>query len=136
MKIYLDNVNLLSNSGPNNFAKRLVKGLSLKGHNVTWKKDNPKNYDVSLSFIEKTKDVRSDRPNVLRIDGIWFKKEEVEAGLNQPLIHSYLSADAVIVQSEFDSKMIGKFFGDRKRHVIRNGIEIDIPNTIEIADAI
>lgn len=139
VKIFLDNVNLNSNSGPNNFAKRLKECLTEKDHSVYWSESYSSDYDVSLSFINRTKMINDDRPNILRIDGIWFKQSEIERGLNSPLEHSWKNADAVIVQSLFDKKMIESFFHSRENnnvYVIRNGIETKIPKTFEVADAI
>ena len=46
MKIYLDNVNLGSSSGPNSFARKLKDSLLDMSHSVT-----DVNPDVQISFI-------------------------------------------------------------------------------------
>lgn len=142
MKIYLDNVDLRSESGPNTFAKRLVKELSNSGVKVLWQGDmskgdpNELDYDASLSFITRTNFVREDRPNILRLDGIWFKESDIELGANNDLMRSYAKADSVIVQSKFDSRMIELWFGKKKHHVIRNGIETKSLDVINLPDSL
>ena len=49
MNIFLDNVKLGSQTGPNHFGKKLVKYLLKRGHTF----DQRKVPDAQLSFIEK-----------------------------------------------------------------------------------
>lgn len=120
MKIHFDNVSFSSRSGPNTFASRLAKQLIEEGNEVI---EDGTNADVSLVFIE-----RSGKPLakklVQRLDGIWFKPGE--SFKNAGISATYQAADAVIFQSQFDSKMCSKWLGSCKRpKIIHNGIEIN-----------
>lgn len=121
MIIAFDNVNFNSNSGPNTFGQRLAKQFKKMGHKVVF----PNQYhDVMLSFICQTNYPAPGAKKVLRLDGIEFKPENFEAN-NRFIKSAYYSFDHVIIQSEFDKKMIEKHFGTRSDcTVIHNGIEL------------
>lgn len=120
MKIFFDNVNWSSSSGPNSFAQRIAEQLSLDGHIVADQGD----YDIALVFIEETRALRNDKPKVQRLDGIWFKHDEYETK-NKQIRACYDSADAVIWQSDFDKGMTTRWWGEPHGlgTVIRNGIK-------------
>ncbi len=119
MKIYFDNVDFNSRSGPNQFGLNLAKQLSYMGHTVA----DPQDTEVQLSFIELTKRVA---PTCLRLDGIWFWKDKDYKRLNLGIENSYKIGEAVIVQSEFDKKLVEKYFGLRSNiQVVHNGISFD-----------
>jgi glycosyltransferase involved in cell wall biosynthesis len=121
MKIYFDNVNFESeHTGPNCFAKRLAIQLGNLGHQIA----DPDDYDVALVFIEPTSKLDISKPFVQRLDGIWFKPEQMSSGMNNAIKHCYQNANSVIWQSEFDKKMTQRWFGDRTGVVISNGIEL------------
>lgn len=123
MKIYFDNVNFDSSSGPNSFGARLANQFDKMGHEIV--KENHLPYDVFLSFIQQTERSKPYSKKVLRLDGIWFKPENFEAN-NLAIKHAYFSFDHVIFQSEFDKKMVEAHFGKRSDcSVIHNGIEIE-----------
>lgn len=123
MKIYFDNVNFGSRTGPNTFAHRLANRLALSGHELADYDD----YDVMLSIIEQTRQHLLGKKRVQRLDGIWFRPDEFLAK-NINIKATYLDTDAVIWQSEFDKQMTQKWWGAPKRGVvIHNGIDkIDV----------
>lgn len=119
MKIYFDNINFESTSGPNQFGLFLAKQLSYDGHIIA----DPQDCDVQLSFIQQTKKVA---PTCLRLDGIWFWADRDYKELNKPIEQSYHNSEAVIVQSEFDKELILKYFGEHKNmHVVHNGAPLE-----------
>jgi len=116
MKIQFENVNFSSRSGPNGFGLKLARQLSADGHTLT--NDDP---DVRLSFVQS---INNFAPMVLRLDGIWFNTEQDWKSLNKPIKESYDYASAVIVQCQFDKKLVSSFFGERDNiHVIHNGTD-------------
>lgn len=121
MKIYFDNVNFDSSSGPHTFATRLAQELSLQGHVIADCDD----YDVALVFIEKTQRLNTKKPFVQRLDGIWFRPDEF-ATRNVNIKTTYYFASSVVFQSDFDKTMIQKWWGEHKSgHIIRNGIKLE-----------
>ncbi len=121
MKIFFDNCDLGgSRTGPNTFARRLALELSKRGHVVA----DPSDYDVALTFIERSLLVDSKKPLVQRLDGIWFHPRDIKTK-NISIKNTYDQATEVIFQSDFDRKMVEKWFGPKERgNVIRNGIEL------------
>ena len=131
MKVYFDNCDLGgSRTGPNTFGRRLAIELSKRGHAIA----DPSDYDVALVFIEKTPLLNLEKPFVQRLDGIWFKTDEIHAK-NRNIKATYGQASEVIFQSDFDRKMAETWFGTKEHgSVIRNGIElseVDISPDIE-----
>lgn len=121
MKVYFDGVDFAAeHTGPNCFAKRLAIALGNLGHVAA----DPDDYDVALVFIEPTPRLDPKKPYVQRLDGIWFKPEQMAAGMNRGIHAAYDAATHVVWQSEFDKKMATKWFGDRPGTVIPNGIEV------------
>jgi glycosyltransferase involved in cell wall biosynthesis len=121
MRVFFDNVDFGSRTGPNTFANRLAKKLVSMGHEVV-PFEQP--HDVHLAFIQFTRTPKVQN-TVLRLDGIWFKPEGFEHN-NRFLKQSYQFAKSVIVQSKFDYDMIERHFGKRdRRFVIHNGIQIE-----------
>ena len=125
MRIFLDGVNLSSNSGPNGFAKKLSLGLTALGHTIVDDKPN-----AQVSFISINKLIAS---CALRLDGIYFNSTQDFERLNDPIKASYDVADAVIVQSQFDKMLIENYFGKhRSISVIHNGVSFDEINSIPV----
>ncbi len=130
MKIYFDNVNLSSLSGPNSFAQRLAGAFYNRGHSLVEHNENP---DVSLVFIEPTHLLPRNVPVVQRLDGIWFKPGEFETK-NVNIKRCYKSADAVIWQSKFDHDMITKWWGQPTvGEVVHNGIDLNPVTEITVS---
>ena len=123
MKILLDNVNLISNSGPNSFARKLKKQIDETEHEI---RDLPaKDFipDVQLSFIAA---YNKFAPIVQRLDGIYFNTDQDFTGLNKPIEATYNLSDAVIFQSEFNKTLTQHYFGNHKNSfVIHNGTDLD-----------
>ena len=70
MNVFLENVNLNSNTGPNYFAQKLKKYLGFRG--ILF--DNSLKQDIKLTFIESNGQ-RNDLPMVQRLDGIYFNSK-------------------------------------------------------------
>lgn len=125
-KIFFDNFNETSNSGPNSFGKQLKEAL-IRTNEWEITENNP---DIQLSFIEiiRNKNV----PIVLRLDGIYHNSTQDYNALNAPIKAAYQLADAVIIQSNFDKQLIETFFGQHKNStVIRNGIDLNFVDNIK-----
>jgi hypothetical protein len=109
-------------TGPSTFATRLGVALEDRGHALVDPHDRP---DVDLVFIEPVRPYAPGAAVIQRLDGIWFKPNEIQAR-NVGIRHCYHSAKAVIWQSEFDKKMALKWLGiPQAGVVIHNGISLD-----------
>lgn len=125
MRIHFDNVFISSGAGsrtgPNVFAERLARELMRTGHEIV---DHGPDADVSLIFIE-----RSGQPlakyTFQRLDGIWFKPDEYHTK-NVGILETYRSVNTTIFQSEFDFKMVKKWWGAPRNGgaIIHNGIDL------------
>lgn len=132
MRVYFDNVNFHANTGPNVFAKRLAETLMSMGHEIASHKD----YDVALVFIEKTQNLRSDRPYVHRVDGFWFSQKDYYSKANDSIEEAYSCAKSVVFQSDFDKKFFFKRFGERNdTNVVLNGCELPNKRMFEVDNA-
>tara|TARA_E500000331_G_scaffold356388_1_gene414607 strand:+ start:1663 stop:2577 length:915 start_codon:yes stop_codon:yes gene_type:complete len=120
LKIYFDNVDFNSSTGPNTFGKRLALEL-VENFSVEIVGPND-NYDVFMCFIEPTHRPRSGSLFVQRLDGIWFKPEQYESH-NKLIKWAYDNSDCVVWQSDFDKKMTQKWWGEKTGQVIHNGIK-------------
>ena len=119
MRIFFDNVDFSSSSGPNSFGVKLASALVSMGHQITH--ESP---DAQLSFIQANVKLA---PTVLRLDGIYFNNEQDWKAMNDPIKSSYDRADAVVVQSDFNRRLITKYFGEHSSiHIIRNGTALDV----------
>ncbi len=119
MKIFFDNVNFSSSSGPNTFALRLAENLYNRGHEIS----NVPDCDIHLSFIEQSYPKHPRSKLIQRLDGIWFKPDEF-ISKNANIKTTYNTADHVIWQTEFDKVMITKHWGMRSGDIIHNGIKL------------
>ena len=124
MKLFFDNFDLNSNSGPNSFGRQLLFELKRKGHQIDFQ--NP---EIQLSFIQIA---QKNAPKIIqRCDGIYHNSAGNYLLQNQPIQQSYNIADGVIIQSQFDKKLINSFFGERKKcFIINNGTDLNYINSI------
>lgn len=123
MKILFEGVDFSSpyRNGPTVFARRLALQFLGMGHVIADQDD----HDVVLTFIEPFfKDYN--KPQVLRLDGIWFKDIFEFRTKNVGIKNCYECADHVVFQSDFDKNMITHWWGKPAAYtVINNGIAID-----------
>lgn len=121
MRVYLDNVDVSSSSGPNSFGKKLLGEMKKRGIDAST--DPSLMADAQLSFI--TLRHRRSSKLALRLDGIYFNTRQNWEDLNAPLASSCSIADLVIYQSHFNKRLTEKYFGEAKRSVvIGNGADI------------
>lgn len=99
---------------------RLAQQLSLNGHVIADSDD----YDVAIVCIEPSTRLLPGKPFVHRVDGIWFSPHEFQTK-NVNIKRTYEQANHIVFQSNFDQKMVEKWWGVREnRSVIRNGIDL------------
>ncbi len=128
LRVYFDNVNFSSNTGPNSFASRLANILVETGKiQVVPATDD---YDTFFCFIEPTVQPNPKSNFVHRLDGIWFKPEQFKTH-NARIKWAYNNCDTVIWQSEFDRGMTTKWWGERSGSVIHNGISLNAAKPTE-----
>ena len=132
MNIFFENVNFDSRSGPNSFGRKLSKQFIKNGHTIVL--GQPKEIpDVQLSFIASSIKIA---PMVQRLDGIYFNSDQDFDSLNIPIKSTYLLADDVIFQSEFNKALTFNYFGIKENHqVIRNGTDIELIQSIDPIDS-
>ena len=127
MKIFFDNVNINSNSGPNSFAKKLIPQLQKKDCKITKLSEA----DISLCFIESSIKGKLEVPRVLRLDGIYFNTVQDYKAQNENIKRTFDLSDGVVYQSDFNKNLIESYFGVHSRStVIHNGADLKtIENT-------
>ena len=125
MKIFLENVNLQSDSGPNSFAKKLMPHLNKMGNEFV----SSKEADVSLCFIESPADISC--PRLLRLDGIYFNTSQDYTRMNKRIRDTYHNSAGIVFQSDFNRELITRYFGEHENTtVIHNGADEEtIKNT-------
>ena len=129
MKIFLDNVNLNSTSGPNHFGTKLNKYISRLGATCTTNLDES-SLDVQLSFIESIQN--SNLPLVQRLDGIYFDIDTDNKLMNSNLQKTYENSAGVIFQSEYCRDLCFKYLGAHDNYtVIHNGADYELIDEIE-----
>ena len=84
MKIFLENINTNSSSGPNSFAKKMFPYLTKLGCSFS---DLP-DADVSLCFIESNIQ-NLNIPRIQRLDGIYFNTTQDYNYLNLNIKKTY-----------------------------------------------
>jgi len=120
MKIYMENVDFNSWSGPNQFGKKLAMAFLEKKHQIVKAEDNP---DIQLSFIRSARKVA---PLVQRLDGIHYNPNKDWQRANKSIFNTYQIADGVIFQSEFSERLCTNFFGKHDNtFVIQNGTDLE-----------
>jgi hypothetical protein len=124
MEISFLNFNPHSRSGPNSFGHRLASKIAENGHKVYLTPSK-----LNLIFIEYHGDLPENSKNILRLDGIWTKQDEIHSK-NERIKYLYHSCDEVIWQSEYDKNMTISLWGHPKSGVvIPNGAtELSIDN--------
>ena len=129
MKIFFDNVDFRSSSGPNSFGAKLARTFVQMGHQIVDASSSP---DIQFSFISMNGKIA---PTVLRLDGIYFNSDQDWNLLNDPIKRGYLEADSVVVQSIFNKRLVTNYFGKRDNvHIIRNGTCLDLIDQISPAN--
>jgi len=118
MKIFLENINMQSSSGPNSFAKKLMPHLNKNGNEFV----EANSADVSLCFIESPQEISC--PRVLRLDGIYFNTSQDYTSLNKSIRKTYDNSAGIVFQSEFNRELITRYFGEHENTtVIHNGAD-------------
>jgi len=132
MNIFLENVVLGSNTGPNHFGAKLARYAEKKGHPCFVQTDLLfSGIDVHLSFIESHKRL-AHIPMIQRLDGIYFDSGKDYMTQNKRIINTYRSADGIIFQSEYSKNLSFKHFGECDNYtIINNGADIEFINTIK-----
>jgi len=120
MNIFLENVNVHSNTGPNHFGSKLVKYLSRDGFTF----NSPIKYDIHLAFIESR--TKAEAPLVQRLDGIYFNANFDCEKMNKNILETYKKASGVVFQTEFNKNLIFEWFGEHQNYaIIRNGADME-----------
>ena len=132
MKIYFDNVNTDSSSGPNGFAKKLINSIG-DSHkiytSISQLVENSEIPDIQLAFITCTNKLA---PVVQRLDGIYFNSEQDFELLNREIEKTYNTSESVIFQSEFNKCLTESFFGIKDSStIIRNGTDLNLISSIK-----
>ena len=121
MKIFLENINLQSSSGPNSFANKLIPHLQDAGHEFSTQIDA----DAALCFIESPTGILP-CPRILRLDGIYFNTTHDYNFQNQNIRKTYDTSEGVIFQSSFCKNLVNHYFGEHKNsRIIHNGADMD-----------
>ena len=118
MKIFPNNFNPSSDSGPNSFTRGLLERIC-DDYDSSIELDRKKS-DVEFCLIESG--IRKEIPRITRLDGIYFNTSQDFNLLNDRIKDTYHSSDAVVFQSKFNKELIELWFGNHKNgHVIVNG---------------
>jgi len=131
LKVFFDNVNFGSSSGPNSFAKRLSDELKRRGHSVSNQASADFIPDIQLSFIMSQKKIA---PLIQRLDGIYFNEEQDYQSLNKPILETYENSEGVVFQTDFNKALSEHYFGNHLNStVIRNGTDVELIEKIQPA---
>lgn len=127
MKVYFDNVDLSSSSGPNSFAGKLTKYMVKDNHEPT---SDLSTSDARLCFIE-SHIPKNDIPLIQRLDGIYFNLSQNYKQQNQNIEKTYHQSDGVVFQTEFNKQLTTKYFGGHQNSVvIPNGADNELIDQI------
>jgi glycosyltransferase involved in cell wall biosynthesis len=127
MNIFLENVDLKSNSGPNYFGQKLLKYMELRG--ATFDERLP--YNLKLTFIESF-GFKKHLPMFLRLDGIYFRSKFDCNKMNYNIKKTYEKAKGVIFQTKFNKNLIFKWFGEHPNYkIISNGSDLLLIESID-----
>ena len=128
MKFFFENVDLNSTSGPNSFARKLVKYMYQRKHTMTNKLDEA---DAHLCFIESRMQNKN-VPLFQRLDGIYFNSSQDFKGQNSSIEKTYNRSKGVVFQTNFNKELTFRYFGDHPNtKVIHNGADLDLISTIK-----
>ena len=97
LNLFLENVNLNSNSGPNSFGQKLFKYMPSCGVTI----ENTPEPDAYLCFIESGRPTHN-APLFQRLDGIYFNSAFDYTSQNSNIKRTYELAKGVIFQSQFN----------------------------------
>ncbi len=127
MNLFLENVNLNSNSGPNSFGQKLFKYMPSCGVTI----ENTPEPDAYLCFIESGRTTHN-APLYQRLDGIYFNSSFNYNAQNSNIKRTYEMATGVIFQSNFNKELTFKYFGPHNNYaIIHNGADIELINSVE-----
>lgn len=127
MNLFLENVNLNSNSGPNSFGQKLFKYMPSLG--VAFRNDPEP--DAYLCFIESGRSTHN-APLYQRLDGIYFNSSFDYDAQNSNIKRTYDMATGVIFQSNFNKNLTFKYFGTHSNYaIIHNGADIELINSTD-----
>ena len=123
MKIFLENVDLNSNTGPNSFAQKLTKYMTKMGCEFTKDAES----DIFLCFIESFRHDIAKKPTIQRMDGIYFNASQNYEKQNSNILRTYKNSTGIVFQSEFNKDLIFKWFGECDSYrIIHNGADVDL----------
>lgn len=108
--------------GERKFTHRLIKAFGELGHEITYDPED----EHEIHFGVRTFGFKSDKPNVLRLDGLYYNlKRENHQEWNREIFRSYSKADAIVFQSKFGKVAVEEIFGDTHQQyaVIHNGAD-------------
>lgn len=131
LRIAFHNVNFSSSTGPNVFCTRLAKQFFLQDHILMTPGEK---CDIDFVNIVPSATCRG-KKTIQRLDGIWTRGIQ-DIALNAPILQQYTIADHVIWQSEYDKKLITKFWHDRSGSVVHNGCQINHQLDIDLMSKI
>jgi len=132
MNIFLENVDLNSNSGPNYFAQKLVKYLNFRS--VTFSPDE--RHQLKLTFIE-SHNQKSWLPMIQRLDGIYFNANFDCNRMNANIKRTYEQTTGVVFQTNFNKELIFNWFGPHDNYrIINNGADLLFINDLEESQTI
>ena len=128
MRVLFENCDFSSRSGPNGFSLKLARALMEGGHAMlVGPHESP---EVQLTFIQG---INRGIPIVQRIDGVWFNTTQDWHALNTPIKATWAIARRIIVQSEFDKKLVAAYIGEHEHvDVIHNGTDIQHIESIDV----
>jgi len=110
-------------TGKGHFISRLAAELRRQGHKTVHRPDYA--HDVYLDYNAFR--WKTDRPKVLRLNGVYINKDYPSGNANKGIRHECKKADGLIYQSEFCKRMNLKYTShglDKPSQVIFNGAPI------------
>ena len=121
MNIWLENVDLRNNNGPNSFAQKIYKQFLKLEHSVDVNSDP----EVILCFIESYRQV-FDIPTVLRLDGVYFNTMSDWQLQNKNIRRTYDNVEGIIFQSSNAYKALRKMLVEVGLQILRVNLHTEI----------
>lgn len=119
----MDKIILLDNCINHITISRMLPYWNMMGYKITTNENNK--YDVMLSYVRFG--IKSTKPKILRLDGIYYNTEDNYQMRNLDISRSHSVADGIIYQSEYSKKLILSLLAKSKNNsinsVIYNGID-------------